>query len=245
MDEKLDKLNAVLKGTKPAKLEENPNHGFWIFPDEDHLDPLTPPKLAAARGDKEAVIEQMVFKDAFAANVRARVRMDILPGFSEITSYITEDKGHYRLVSLWSQTPIIMIVYPPIHRRGVPPDPPIDPRKVKLVRDAIDLPPALAREIIADWKDALVWAVPTTRGHLGSDGTSFYFSMEDTSAAYAGFTRSSDGLPVLDALEALAMDMAIYCEYGATSVDKCYWKGTDELANDAKELTRALKAKRR
>lgn len=127
---------------------------------------------------------------------------------------------------------------------GTPPEPPIDPHKVKVFRRSLDVSPAQAKELITDWKDALVWAVPSSRGFSGFDGASFYYSMEDKSGAYAGRTRSSDGLPVLDALQAVASTMVMECEWGARSLKSCDLPYAGDLAQQVRALSKALKAKR-
>lgn len=219
--------------------------GAYRFPVEDHLEPVMTATQAAVMADKRAAVELILFKEAFADNVRARVRVYILPpGGYETMTFVTEDKGIYHLVYLYSWQSIQAFAFPlRFSKKGDSPEPPPDPHKAVVLRKKVAISPALAMAIITDWKKLLLQTRYATKHHAGFDGWTITLSMEDETGAFAGQTWTPGAeLPVLDALQTVAFDMMMTCGFGNPTLDQCTVGNTAQLEKDVGDLTKALQA---
>jgi hypothetical protein len=215
--------------------------GAGRFPVEDHLEPVMTATQAAVIDDKSAAVELILFKEAFADNVRARIRTLITPAFYETMTFVTEDNGSYHLVYLYSERWIGEYVFPPITGLGHPPQPLPDPQEATVIRNEVTISPSLATAIIADWKKLLLLTRYSAKHHTAFDGAVMTLSMEDETGVFAGQTWSPGyDLPILNALQTAAFDMVMFCGYGKPTLDQCIVADTATLEKDVDELTKVL-----
>jgi len=208
----------------------------------DHLEPVMSATQAAATGNREADVELTLFKEAFGSNVRARARLYVLPGGYENMMFITENDGEFRLVDLFVARGIDWYAYPPIQRLSGPAIPQPDAHKANVVRSETAISPDLAKAIISDWKRLLLKTRYETGHRIGMDGIRLVLSMEDETGAYAGEAWDPYEFPTLAAMSAVAQDMIMYCEVGATTTGECVVPDLKLLPHDLEELTKELDA---
>jgi hypothetical protein len=210
------------------------------MPAADHLEPVMSATEARAIADRNADVEIVLFKEAFASNVLARVRVYVLPGGYEEMIFLTGAADGYRLVNLYSSESIWWFAGPRIQRRDRTPEPLPDPSKAVVLRGEIAISPELAKQIIADWKRLLQQTRYETEHSFAYDGIRYTLSMQDATGWYAGEIWNPYDLPVIGAMAKAVDSMMMYCPYGETSAEKCTKPDAAGIEEMIRQLTQAL-----
>lgn len=215
-----------------------------VMPAADHLEPVLSATQAAARDDKSAEVEQILFKEAFGPGVLARARVYVLPGGYEEMAFITETSGVFHLINLYSYQSITWFSMKHIQRKGAPPEEPPNPHKALVVRGEISISPGLAKSITATWKRLLLQTRYETEHGFAHDGIRYTLSMEDDSGAYAGEIWNPYEFPVIGAMAVTVDAMMMYCPYGEPSASKCTLPDARGIAAQLTKLNNALDAQK-
>lgn len=210
-------------------------------PVTDNPEPVMSATHAVAFGDKRAEVELILFKDAFASNVRARVRVALLPGGFESMTFVTEKDGAYKLVYLYSQHLIGHYAMPAPTHFGASPKPPPDPKSATVIRKQINISSSLAFKLITSLKKLLLQTKYQTNHQWAFDGSDVTISMEDETGEYAGhFWDPVDSLPRLQAMHTVATDLAMACGFDPKAKDPCEFADLATLKMDVDALAKVL-----
>lgn len=143
---------------------------------DDHLWPA----FGGVNRYDDSKIVAVVYRDAFAANVRVRMRTRSAFPSTDTMTFIQERHGKYNVVHL--QTNLLLLEYaegPRAFNPKLPIGYPPDYRTIRPDRCEIEIPPDIAMAAIAAWRGVLLRTTYDEKPRRGMDGGTAEFSMYD------------------------------------------------------------------
>lgn len=176
-------------------------------------------------------IARAVFKEAYGADVRARV-YQWLPGDNML--FITEHEGRYSIVGLTSQTQLIQYQKDfPFAKRH--PAEPTDYHDIKPERCEAQLSNDLGRRVVSMWRKALLETRYDEHPVMGSIDFQASFSMEDQEPPAQGLSGMTwFPLGHVGTLLAVNSDLWAICQKGSSAPTAALAKDLEELEHDLK-----------